>query len=65
MVLDYRGTEIEVEYKIVGDFYPETYETPAEYPEAEITDIQYKDVSVFSLLEFDLDYIYELLENKL
>ena len=42
MHINYNGTEIEIEYEVSGDYYPTTLETPAEYPEVEITAIYYK-----------------------
>lgn len=64
MYINYNGTEIEIEYEVSGDYYPATLETPAEYPEVEITAIYYKDVDVLDLLEFDLERIYELVYEK-
>jgi len=64
MYINYNGTEIEIEYEVSGDYYPATLETPAEYPEVEITAIYYKDVDVLELLEFDLERIYELVYEK-
>ena len=64
MHINYNGTEIEIEYEVSGDYYPATLETPAEYPEVEITAIYYKDVDVLDLLEFDLERIYELVCEK-
>ena len=51
--------------EVSGDYYPATLETPAEYPEVEITAIYYKEVDVLELLEFDLERIYELVNEKL
>ena len=65
MYINYNGTEIEIEYEVSGDYYPATLETPAEYPEVEITAIYYKEVDVLELLEFDLERIYELVNEKL
>ena len=65
MHINYNGTEIEIEYKVSGDYYPATLETPAEYPEVEITAIYYKEVDVLDLLEFDLEHIYELVYDKI
>lgn len=65
MYINYNGTEIEIEYEVSGDYYPATLETPAEYPEVEITAIYYKDVDVLDLLEFDLECIYGLVYEKL
>ena len=65
MHINYNGTEIEIEYEVSGDYYPATLETPAEYPEVEITAIYYKEVDVLDLLEFDLEYIYELVYDKI
>lgn len=64
MYINYNGTEIEIEYEVSGDYYPATLETPAEYPEVEITAIYYKDVDVLDLLEFDLERIYELVNEN-
>lgn len=64
MYINYNGTEIEIEYEVSGAYYPATLETPAEYPEVDITAIYYKDVDVLDLLEFDLERIYELVYEK-
>ena len=64
MHINYKGTEIEVEYEVSGDYYPATRYQPAEYPEVEITAIYYKDVDVLDLLEFDLECIYELINEN-
>lgn len=32
--------EVEIEYRWMGRYYPETREQPAEYPEPEITDVR-------------------------
>ena len=62
--IDYHGTEITVEYEVSGKYYPATREQPEEFPEIEIIAIWYNGIDVLELLEFDIDYINELLNEQ-
>lgn len=63
--IEYRGNFLEVEYETDNHFLEETLDNPAEYPQIEIIRIFYNETEVMELLEHDIEYIHELLINKL
>ena len=60
MIVKYRGEKLDVEYDVIGDYIPATYDSPAENPDIVITAINYKDVDIMPILnEEEIDLIYE------
>lgn len=60
MIVKYRGEEVDVEYDVICDYVPATYDSPAENPDIVITAINYKDVDIMPILnEEEIDLIYE------
>jgi hypothetical protein len=61
------GVRLSIEYVMEGKYYPETRETPAEYPEPSIKKItacdSFEDLS--PILENYIETIYDLLNEKL
>lgn len=60
MIVKYKGEEIDVEYDVICDYIPGTWDSPAENPDIIITSINYKDVDIMPILsEEEIDLIYE------
>lgn len=66
MVIKFRTEEVDVIYNQMGKYYPATRDTPAEYPDINITSIEYKGVDIQPILsDSDIDWIYELIVTEL
>jgi hypothetical protein len=66
MNIQFRGEEIEVVHEQHGTYIAPTADTPAEYPNVIIYEINYNGVDVLPILsDSDVDEIHELLNNKI
>ena len=62
----YRSEVVEVDFRVEGEYIPQTHWQPAEYPEYIIEDVFYNGISILAILsESDLEEIYESLIAKL
>jgi len=61
------NVKLDIHYTVDGKYYPETRETPAEYPEATIHKItaEDSDIDIEALLENYVEEIYEILNKEL
>ena len=63
-IVDINGVNLLVEGYWYGDYYPETREQPAEYPEFIITNITTEDDIMELLSDIILDNIYEQIQEQ-
>lgn len=62
----YRSEVVEVDFRIEGEYIPQTHWQPAEYPDYIIEDVFYNGTSIFNILnEDDLEEIHDKLIAKL
>lgn len=58
--------KLEIGYKTYGRYFPETRESPAEFPDVEIHEVFFEDVNIYEILnEEQLDEITNILTEKI
>ena len=58
--INYKGVDVEIQYRIDGDYYPATNETPEEQPEIEIIRVLVEGIDIMPiLLDIQIEEIYK------
>ena len=60
-----KGIAFDVEFEIVGKYFPQTRQQPAEYPEVEVTKISTEEDLINVLDVVNMDDIQEAVEAEL